>query len=941
LQLKTVLNWFGIDVRREERRMFHLFFFYYLVLFVLFYAAKVVRQAMFVDNYSAKMLPLGYLMVALMSFPVMKGYASLMHHLSAKHRIVVLHLVVGGFLMIASFGFWVGWTWVPFVFYILVGLVFGVMISHFWSMTHDCFNERQVRRLFGLLAAGGALGGLLGAYLVPLVLSRFSLSVLMACCGLVVVLMMWFLMDVVNANPEGFSSAADDSEVIRNQWNTGKNKLIQWIAIVMGLSIMVAQIVDLQFSWAVEQATDNAAKRFLLFGNFYALISISALFFQLGFSQHLIRRLGIQWGIRVLPLTLMGGSLFFVLGGLLWPLVLIPAACFLKISEGGLRHSFEQVTRELLFSPLPRQLRRSGKAFVDVFVQRFSKGISALLLMPVALNWLTPVQVSALAVMLIGVWLSVTGNIKREYLRSFRMALKREKVFGRAAMLDASGMPVSVLMERINSPEPAEVLFCLVALQRRGLQPLISPFLLYHPVPEVFLKVLSCFQDSSHPLLETILEAKMQDPDLRVRLASLAELSRRRPAYVTQRMETLLEAKELPQRSLAAGFFLGNREHVAYAKARTVFQGMLHGEPAERMEATKLAMGLIPEERVNAVIRLLFDSDPVVLQHMLLAMKQAISQNSPGATQLKNPLFVPRLISLLGQSRHRVHAAQVLVFMGEIAIEPLIHFMKDERENRLVRRSIPLVLSQIGGKQALQWLIQAVDPDDLLLRQKIIEAIGTIVRANTVVLSKYRQTLMTFVHWEVCGYLQKLMDFLAVGGWPDRRDLSPLVFWDLDQHTPQFLAHVLSECMKEHIESLFYLLEMLSDSDDMVAIRFHLLSRDTKSMAMAMELLENALQGDLRRLVFAALGDAPLREKLAKAERQFALKRESEATTVARLLKEGDVRLVLAAIHHVQSTQLRSCLPRVQSLLQHEVALIRSTAAWALKHLEEGEAHEA
>ena len=91
-------------------------------------------------------------------------------------------------------------------------------------------------------------------------------------------------------------------------------------------------------------------------------------------------------------------------------------------------------------------------------------------------------------------------------------------------------------------------------------------------------------------------------------------------------------------------------------------------------------------------------------------------------------LFVPPLVSLL---RHRLlknEARTVLVGYGEPVIEPLAHFLRDQREDIWVRRHLPATLARLPAKRTLDVLIDALSDRDGFLRYKVIAAIETLHR---------------------------------------------------------------------------------------------------------------------------------------------------------------------------------------------------------------------
>ena len=143
--------------------------------------------------------------------------------------------------------------------------------------------------------------------------------------------------------------------------------MLQAAAAVTVLTLMVAQIVDLQFNWVVEQHTSTLDERTAYFGFFFSVMGALAFLFQIVFTGRILRNLGISFALRVLPTSLGIGTVLLLAAAGFLPSAVITAAWMLKISESGLRYSLNQATSELLFLPVPSVLRVKAKAFIDVF----------------------------------------------------------------------------------------------------------------------------------------------------------------------------------------------------------------------------------------------------------------------------------------------------------------------------------------------------------------------------------------------------------------------------------------------------------------------------------------------------------------------------------------------------------------------------------------------
>ena len=128
----------------------------------------------------------------------------------------------------------------------------------------------------------------------------------------------------------------------------------------MFLSIMVAEITDLQFNWVVEQATDRLDQRTVIFGNFFSAMALLSFVFQLLLtSSRLQRGLGVGPSMRVLPATMAVGTAGVLGAAALMPAALIHMVAALKIGEGALRYSLDQARAS---SSTSRCRRRSARA---------------------------------------------------------------------------------------------------------------------------------------------------------------------------------------------------------------------------------------------------------------------------------------------------------------------------------------------------------------------------------------------------------------------------------------------------------------------------------------------------------------------------------------------------------------------------------------------------
>ena len=117
---------------------------------------------------------------------------------------------------------------------------------------------------------------------------------------------------------------------------------------------------------------EDSIGKFLAQVRFY--VSAAALVIQVWITPRIHRYLGIGFALLMLPTTLAVTATAILLTGVPW------AAAIARISDQSLRYSVDKTTREVLFLPLPSELRQEVKPLVDVTVDRVSRGLGAILL---------------------------------------------------------------------------------------------------------------------------------------------------------------------------------------------------------------------------------------------------------------------------------------------------------------------------------------------------------------------------------------------------------------------------------------------------------------------------------------------------------------------------------------------------------------------------------
>ncbi|MDJ0838174.1 MAG: MFS transporter [Acidobacteriota bacterium] len=922
----------GVDLRPDERGPVLVLFAYALVLFACFYAAKVIRQFYFVDVMGAEKLPYVYLLGAVVSYPVLNLYERMVDRLKRHHLLAVTAVLMGAGMVLFRFLLPYG-NWVSMAFYVWMGLVFGIAVSQFWSYANQIFDPRQAKRLFSLIAIGCGLGGILGAQLAGIITKMVGISLALPVVGglhLVLVVLILYC--------ERVATSPDIREkrrpIRKGSGRGGLHTIIQspYLRLLAGaafLSIMAAQMLDLQFSWAIQRYTDDPQKRAWLFGQLYSLISFAALIIQVSFTARIHRTLGVGVAIRVLPVSVLLGTVFVLLTTAS-PIAFMVAAMGLKVSEGGLRHSVEQVTRELLYLPVTADIRQKAKTYIDVFIQRFGRGAAALLLLPVTFGLITPYVVGWLVLVIAVAWALFTSYTYNRYIVTYREGLEAGTIDPKTTVDLRDINTLELLVQSLGSSKTHQVLYGLDLLAAGGRAKLVPPLLLYHDHPSVRLKTLQTLADAGRKDACQLITKCFGDTDADVRAAAVRTMAHLQGDNVEELLLPMLRNPD-PRVRAAVISYMSVHDNKEYADlARAALEEMLaDADSIVRAEAAK-AIGEIPEPHFqHNLIPLMIDKDPMVVTEAIHAVRHRALYST------KNPVYATILIALMRDRRWKHPCREALVALGEMVIPALFHFMNDPEEHIWVRRAAPKTIAQIGGEKAARALIDSLGDPDVFLHRKVIEALVRL-RDKGLDMSFGAETIRKYIRTEANYYMQYLADLHALGPSQNSIILGPVVEW---KGKPALVQQLLSERMRERLINMFGLVATLYPINDIrVALR-SLLSRKSNKRGHAVEFLDNALNGPVHRYVMSVIGDQSVSEKLRHAGKTFGIVVQSEAEALRRIaLSEdgiGTPALTAAAVHAILARRVSELYPLVEKLYnESEDDFIRETSGWVLYRLD-------
>ena len=307
------------------------------------------------------------------------------------------------------------WVAVAVAFYIWGALLGILLVSQFWTLANDIYDPRQAKRLFGFIGGGVMLGGITGSGLTAAIIEGvganrlllWSAFALLGCMGIVT---------IVVGREQGTSGAADEERGVslsRAFELLRASRQVQLIALVIGFGAFSALLIGQQVNMAAEAfkgaGQEDAIGGYLAQIRFYT--SAAAFAIQIWLTPRIHRHLGIGVALLILPTSLTATAALVIANRVLW------APAVARVMDQSFRYSVDKTTREVLFLPLPSELRQEAKPFVDVTVDRLSRAVGALMILGLIQPWglaLPWYRLSFVSLGLAAVWYVVAFRVQRE-----------------------------------------------------------------------------------------------------------------------------------------------------------------------------------------------------------------------------------------------------------------------------------------------------------------------------------------------------------------------------------------------------------------------------------------------------------------------------------------------------------------------------------------------
>ena len=896
-----------IDVRREElSRVLPMTTAYGMVMASL-YVLKPVRNALFLDRLGIDHLPYVLMLVA-----VVGGLAAgVFIRFGRTIRLRRLVLCTFLFLMVNLLAFWLilpyGWSWSIYLFYVWVK-IYGLMATSLLSLLCNAvFNPREARRLFGLIGTGGIAGAILGGaftgWIVKIVGTEDLLIVCIAAIGSCLGLL-------YGVRPEEGRMRREKERPEGALRSIAKSDLLRHLAMSAGLVAVVATIVEVQFNEIVDRVYPLKDDKTAFFGRFFAYLSAFAFCFQLLFTTRILRSLGVGVALFFLPLSLGIGSLAILIIPGLW------AGITIKIGDGGFRHSIHKAATEILFLPIPPQVKQRTKILIDTTVDNLATGVGAVLvLLLIGFFGMAYHHLSLISLTLIGIWSILIFRTRRAYVEAFRKALERHEIdLGELRSDISEASSIKSLVTSLESGNERQMVYALDMLSSIKDSGLVGPVLslLAHDSAEVRRKAIQTLQRQDPQDLNLELEGLLQDDDPDVRREAMhlffQQAGGDRPNWLKKYLKD--PDPRIQGAAVECVATYGAQEEkdlIDEAFIQTLVDR--EGEEGEtsRIQAAKVLGALNRPELNPYLLDLIKDPSPPV------AMQTIDSVGRIGDLE-----FVPLLISKLSDKRYRADARKALAAFGPKVLDLLEDYLSGPALDLITRSNILRVLNEIPTQQSVDILMARIDQEDVRLKHPLIKSLNKLRRYTELSFNEKAVDGALIEEVKTYGEIQRSLQVL-------RED--PIG----NGGAERLLHKALSEKLDQKLEFIFRLLGLHYPAKDIYNAYLGIVSGSRSVRASAIEFLDNVVQKNLKDIIFPYIDQVPGESAIFQRQGVLGRRIENRVDALIYLIRGGDSWLKACAIYNVGAVESHELVNLVEEAVHDPDPVIRQTAEMVIR----------
>ena len=692
------------------------FFFFSFFTVAMGMVAKTARDAYFLSRFDKSILPLMFLAVAVVIAPILTYYTKLSTKLAPR----VLFMMTCAIFIVSFILFQplITGSVIPVV-YIWVEVVVGIMLIQFWTFAGDSFEPQQAKRLFSIIAGGGSFAVMIiGMNLKPFV-SAFGTDELLFLAGGFLGLAAFFgltSMQYFKKEPAKKGTLKPTKKGAKKK-KEKQDPFLVGIGTIIALSAVVTTLIDYQFKMIASTAFPTEAELVSFFGTFYSIAGAASIIMQFFITGPILSRFGILIGLLALPFFLIAGTASLLIAPVLM------SASIAKFSDQTFKFTINSSSLELLWLPVPANVRKSIKPQITGTVKSIAEGIAGLitflLVKIIALQYLSIISLASIAV-----WVFTAIRVKTGYVTQLQSAIAKRQIDFEELNVDVQDAAMVQTIEKtLSSEDEIQQLFALEIIEGLPLSSWKKSInrLFAEGSADVRKRILSMAWDEELILSNEDIIAAMKKDDA-ISAEAIMVVGRRKLATVLPDLESLLTHEQEETRAAAAASIL-LIDKGATDQAKSILIEMLEGAD-ESTQAIALNR-LVDNKNIltqDKLISFLYN-DGYLISNVALSI----------AEKRQNPELIPAIISNLSLPKTSLQARQSLKkFSTDLILESFQNLFSDPDLKRKLRLGIIRTLREYPNDDSINLLLTQLNREDQDVYNEVVDSLLAIARIHPI-----------------------------------------------------------------------------------------------------------------------------------------------------------------------------------------------------------------
>lgn len=257
-----------------------------------------------------------------------------------------------------------------------IGIFVGIsvlnlfIISVFWSLMADAYDETEARKMYGIIATGGTLGAIAGPAITAALAPRIGpINLLPISATFLAVAAV--LSTLIPRRTDAPSQERIGGNIFAGIRRALQSSTLRRIALIIICYTTVSTILYFEQADIVRKAIQDSGERTRFFALLDLVNNIVIIVVQALITRHVLTRFGLRTALMAAP-ALIGTGLAILTFA---PRLILIA--FLQVVHRAGEHGFTRPGREVLFTTVGAEERYKAKNFIDTFVYRGNDALVA------------------------------------------------------------------------------------------------------------------------------------------------------------------------------------------------------------------------------------------------------------------------------------------------------------------------------------------------------------------------------------------------------------------------------------------------------------------------------------------------------------------------------------------------------------------------------------